>query len=118
MIPLNQQVRIYFNLHKKKLSVQAKVNGRWKVVCHLEDAYLRNASFKVSQAGRQRVIKEKRKNVHAYILGELVSSLQSNKWFQSVRYNPYEVNQFQCKNQDIFRAEEVILNGKKVFATV
>jgi hypothetical protein len=35
-----------------------------------------------------------------------------------VRYNPYEVNQFQCKNQDIFRAEEVILNGKKVFAAI
>jgi hypothetical protein len=118
MLPLNQQVRIYFNLHKKMLSVQAKVNGRWKVVCHLEEAYLRNATFKVSQAGRQRVIKEKRKNVHAYILGKLVSSIQSNKWFQSVRYNPYEVNQFQCKNQDIFRAEEVILNGKKVFAAV
>lgn len=116
MLPLNQQVRIYFNLHKKKLSVQTKVNGQWKVVAHAEEAYLKNASFKVSEAGRQRVIKEKRKNVHAYIMGELVSGIQSNKQFHSVRYNPYEVAQFQCEGKNIFRAEEVIINGRKVFA--
>lgn len=116
MLPLNQTVRIYFNLHKKKFSVQAKVDKRWKVVAHVEDAYLKNASFKVSESGRQRVIKEKRKNVHAFIIGTLVSGIQSNNHFFSVRYNPYEKGQFQCANQDIFHAEEVILNGKNVFA--
>jgi hypothetical protein len=116
MLPLNQIVRIYFNLHKKKLSVQTKVNGQWKVVAHLEDAYLRNAKFKVSEAGRQRVLKQKKKNVHAFIIGTLVSGIQSNKPFLSVRYNPYEVDQFQCQGSNIFHAEEVILNGRKVFA--
>lgn len=116
MTPLNQSVRIYFNLHKKMLSVQAKIDKRWKVVAHLEDAYLKNAHFKVSESGRQRVIKEKRKNVHAFITGTLVSGIKSNKPFLSVRYNPYEMSQFQCQNKDIFHAEEVILNGKKVFA--
>lgn len=120
MLPLNQQVRIYFNLHKKLLSVQAKVDGRWKVVAHVEDAYVRNATFKVSEAGRQRVIKEKRKNVHAYILGELEAEISylSDKPFHPVRYNPYETNKFQCQGESIDRAEEVILHGKRVFAAL
>jgi len=118
MLPLNQQVRIYFNLHKKKLSVQAKVNKRWKVVAHVEEAYLKNASFKVSEAGRQRVIKEKKKNVHAFIVGTLVDDVEYHNAFQSVRYNPYEVSQFQCEDKDILQAEEVIINGRKVFAAV
>lgn len=116
MLPLNQIVRIYFNLHKKKLSVQTKVNGRWKVVAHVEGAYVRNAQFKVSEAGRQRVLKQKKKNVHAFIIGTLVSGIQSNKYFLSVRYNPYEMDQFQCQGSNIFRAEEVLLHGRQVFA--
>jgi hypothetical protein len=63
------KVRVYFNLHKKLLSIQTKVNGAWKVISHRQSVSLSDVTFKVSECGRQRVIKNKRKNVHAYICG-------------------------------------------------
>lgn len=87
------QVRVYRNLHKKCLSVQAKVNGRWKVIDHVHVIALVDVSFKVSQAGRDRVLREKRKNVHAFVVGTVATfpiALQGRK----VSYNPYRGDTF------------------------
>lgn len=67
------RVFVYYNLHRKTLSVRA-VDGRYRglVVAHANSAQIRNARFAVSEAGRQRVIREKAKNVHAGIVGELI----------------------------------------------
>jgi hypothetical protein len=108
-------VRIYFNLHKQKLSLQTKIEGRWKVVSHVKEAYLQNVKFKVSEAGRQRVIKNKRKNVHAYVCGELMDRLPDYGRFDSARYNPYELEKFQCRNKYIDKADFAILNGRQLF---
>lgn len=112
------KVRVYFNLRKKMISVQAKVNGSWKVVNHINELYLKDSVFKVSEAGRQRVIKNRRKNVHAFIYGEIVESLPNpmTLTFNSVYYNPYKVSKFQIKNQDIERADYVYINNRSVFA--
>ena len=59
-----KKIRVYYNFRKKLFSVQEKINGSWKVVEHTKEIFLRNATFKVSEAGRQRVLKQKRKNVH------------------------------------------------------
>ena len=67
--------RVYFNLHKKLLSIQAKVNGSWKVIRHVNEIMLADVKFKVYEKGRQRVLNEKRKNVHAFIVGNLVETL-------------------------------------------
>jgi len=108
-------VRIYFNLHKQKLSVQTKIDGRWKVVSHAKEAYLKNVKFKVSEAGRQRVIKNKRKNVHAYVCGELMDRLPDYGKFDSASYNPYELEKFQSSNKYIDKADFAILNGRQLF---
>jgi hypothetical protein len=111
-----KQVRIYFNLHKKMLSVQTKVNGQWKVTAHQAAAFLKNATFKVSESGRQRVLKEKLKTVHAFITGELIDALPKNyERFDSARYNPYELEKFQCRNKNIDKADFAILNGRQLF---
>jgi len=117
-VPIGQQVRVYFNLHKKMLSVQTKQNGQWKLIGHAEDVYLNNVTFKVSEAGRQRVIKNKRKNVHAFIIGEITNGFKSLDLdpFLTVRYNPYEMDKFQCQNKDISSAKTVIINGRHVYA--
>lgn len=111
-------VRVYFNFHKKMISVQAKVNGSWKVVKYVEDILLKNVKFKVSEAGRQRVIKNKRKNVHAYVYGEVIESLPHpmNLIFNSVNYNPYKMERFQVQNQYVDRADFVMINGCRVYA--
>lgn len=67
------RVRIYRNLHNKKYSIQAQnESGVWRVIAHAERVSVSNAGTYVSQAGRLRVIREKRKNVHAFITGTLI----------------------------------------------
>lgn len=48
------KVQVYFNLHKKCLSVKSKEPGdRYgRVIAHMDTILLKDAKFKVSQAGR------------------------------------------------------------------
>ena len=64
-----EEVRVYWNLRKKMFSVQAKRGGRYRVVLHAQYVFIDAPSFKVSEAGRQRVLRDKRKNVHAGVHG-------------------------------------------------
>ena len=54
-----RKVFVYYNLHKHKWSVKDVKTGR--VMSHQYEVQLYNATFKVSAAGRSRVLKEKRK---------------------------------------------------------
>ena len=88
------RVRVYRNLNKKCLSVQSWVAGKgWRVTDHVQHIFLDNASFKVSQAGRRRVLDQKRKNVHAFIIGDRVERPKKTPTKQ-VRYNPYVSSSF------------------------
>ena len=65
----DKSVYVYFNLHKKLWSVKSRKTRH--VLFHAAVVLLYDCQFKVRQAGRKRVLKEKRKNVHAGISGEL-----------------------------------------------
>jgi len=86
------KARVYWNFHRKCFSVQ--VNGR--VVAHATDVVLFCPRFKVSARGRARVLREKRKNVHAFIYGEVASSWEVEKPYHMgyARYNPYANESF------------------------
>ena len=85
------KVKVYWNLHRKCFSVQ----HRGKVIMHTDDITLYDAVFKVSEAGRQRVLREKRKNVHAFIVGNLNNSyMESLETSHRVTYNPYKYDSF------------------------
>ena len=91
------RVQVYYNLHKKCLSIRHK----GKVIEHAQEVTLTDARFHVQQAGRERVLKQKRKNVHAYISGKLKESfwfIQAPKYIwtakQHVTYNPYKYETF------------------------
>jgi hypothetical protein len=81
--------------------------------------------MKVSQAGRLRVIKEKRKNVHAGIIGEWTNDLMviakyigySHKG-KTITYNPYIHTSFVEKETGnrVYSANCVTLNGRTVTA--
>ena len=62
------RVKVYFNLQKDCLSVIDAETGL--LYCHAHRVEIHNAEFRVQPAGRERVIREKRKNVHAYIIGD------------------------------------------------
>jgi hypothetical protein len=83
-------VKVYWNLHRKCYSV---VQNRL-VVCHAQYIKLENVTFKISEAGRQRVIKEQRKNVHAYMIGTLSPKLFRITGSHALTYNPYVNNCF------------------------
>ena len=71
---LNSVVRVYRNLHTGTMSVQKYYKGTgWRLLGHADNLTLINVQFCVNQNGRTRVLKERSKNVHAYIIGTLVS---------------------------------------------
>jgi hypothetical protein len=45
-----------------------------RVIAHVDSITLKDVTYPVSQAGRARVLAERRKNVHAYVQGIVVSS--------------------------------------------
>ena len=115
------KVRIYYNFRKKIFSVQEKVNGSWKVTEYTNDIFLRNVEFKVSEAGRQRVLKDKRKNVHAFILGERFPFIpKSFVYRDEVSYNPYKGENFIVisEQKPLDWAKYVAIVGGKVIALI
>lgn len=106
-------VFVYFNLHKKLWSVRSVKTG--KVIAHVRHIRLKDVTFKVSEAGRQRVLREKRKNVHAGVLGTVVEDWEQIPLFikpEPVTYNPYKYSSFvTCASQTpIETAEQAVLN--------
>lgn len=95
-INFDQKVMVYKNLHNGKFSV--KQNGL--VVAHVDSIEFEVAMFNVNESGRQRVINEKKKNVHAFIVGYIkavnVDKDVSN--LKAVSYNPYKYSQFYFKS--------------------
>ena len=112
---IGERVFVYRNLHKKCFSVKSLKTGR--VIAHVNSIDLINVSFRVSQAGRQRVLRERRKNVHAGVVGFVASGL-SNNLNMDITYNPYKYNSFVLKDTEIpvFKADAVHidLNGIKI----
>jgi len=101
------RVFVYRNLHKNCLSVRCVKTKR--VIAYVDFILLEDCKFKVSQKGRERVLKEKRKNVHAGIEGEWVEHkrvLLTSYTFRVI-YDPYKHKTFvdnrntpryECKN--------------------
>jgi hypothetical protein len=117
--------KVYFNLHKKCLSVQYK----GKVIDHAKSICLKDVEFKVSQAGRSRVLREKRKNVHAFVVGDISLnrppmyylrkySEKYTEFERRVTYNPYKYNSFVYADTEepIKNADYVFIEGKDIFA--
>ena len=89
------RVEGYYNLHKGRFSVRALEGpDKGRVVGHLERLGLAGVKFKVSEAGRQRVLREKRKNVHARVQGTLVNPDALTNCEDRVSYNPYRGGTF------------------------
>ena len=63
---------VYFNLHRKCWSIKAMEGpSKGRVIGHAKYVDMASVTWKVSEAGRQRVLREKRKNVHAGAVGEI-----------------------------------------------
>lgn len=99
------RVFVYWNLHKGMWSVKDVTPGSasyGRVIRRTDHVMLSGAVGKVSQAGRERVLREGKKNVHAGIVGDLVAfgdaarlyaARLPQRW-QGVTYNPYRYSTF------------------------
>ena len=128
------KVFVYFNLHKKLWSVKS-LEGSLKglVIARTPHIVLRDVQPKVSQKGRERVLREKRKNVHAGLVGDLTEETALTLWKlpeyrellpqNEITYNPYKSGNFYYRQEPESDytgsdfAELLVRDGKaKVFA--
>ena len=115
------KVFVYFNLHKKVFSIKALEGPcKGRVIAHRRELMLYDAVFKVSEAGRQRVLREKRKNVHAGVVGHWFGAYEpevANQADIAVTYNPYKYSTFVYADGEfpIVTAESAYLVNKKIF---
>lgn len=101
------KVDVYWNLHRRLFSIRSRETGSYgRVISHAPFLGLYNPRPVVSEAGRQRVIREGRKNVHAVIRGELDMDSSYPGWAERFcwddhdqtyqwMYNPYTMSDFQ-----------------------
>jgi len=89
------RVFVYYNLHRKLWSVKAlEGENKGRVIAHRKEVVLREPKPKVSEAGRQRVIREKKKNVHAGLSGYYIERVPVPAISFDVTYNPYKYDSF------------------------
>lgn len=120
----NKYVEVYRNLHDKDGTKKYSIRQNGLVIGHSNLIFLNNAKFVVRQTGRERVIKEKRKNVHAFIKGFVVDSAMGDdrdggkNWPIKVTYNPYRDTNFVSNFQEkpIFGALAVKLDSQGAWA--
>lgn len=115
-----EKASVYFNLHRKVFSMkQRKAQGKGShVTGHAPTVILTNVTFKVLEAGRQRVLEEQKKNVHAFVEGTLEPYQgQGIGGYREAYYNPYKVSTFVDKESGapLTSAKVVILSGRSIF---
>jgi hypothetical protein len=132
---VNAKYYIYFNIHKKCYSVKL----RGKVIQHFDNAVVAVPEFRVSAAGRERVRREQKKAVHAYIVTDDIVFLQlaapAFRQFlvacglqafvaikKTAHYNPYKNESFVDNDGNALynahRAYLSIVNGKPAIEIV
>lgn len=127
---------VYKNLTKDKYLIKCAKTKL--VVGYADHIEMKDCEFIVSEAGRQRVIREKQKNVYAYVSGyiSLAVGFESYKgrnvytvtvgvppmYNQQIKYDPYTYPQFYTEIDwiddekfDIFKSEQVILTNSGVW---
>lgn len=87
-----QFVEVYRNLHNGLISIRDVKTKH--VLGHTVFVELQDVTFKVSRKGRERVLRERRKNVHAYIQGRYTAQTEPITGKKQATYNPYNYNCF------------------------
>jgi hypothetical protein len=109
---VGRRVMVYYNLHKHTFSVTYKS----KVIMHADYVKLGDVEFRVRKAGKERVRLEKSKNVHAFVIGNLMDyceypydDIPNPPSDMIVTYNPYKHNSFVYKENEepVYYATEV-----------
>ncbi len=118
-----QRVEVYRNLKFRDRVVYSVRDAKTGLVLgHATDLLLSRCKFVVSQKGRERVLKEKKKNVHAWIEGSYgIIHAGDDRIFsegERVRYNPYTNSHFEMEcGEPIVEANVVFIKEDMVTAS-
>ena len=95
-----EKVDVYWNINKGCFSIKDCKTG--KVVGYTDKLRLVKAQFIVRKAGRDRVLREQQKNVHAFVRGyiEAKADLTPNSEVRGASYNPYKCGNFYDKQTE------------------
>ena len=119
---MRDKVEVYRNLHKKCWSVRNNATGH--VLWHCDEVLLTDVDLVVRPGGRAKVLREKRKNVHAFAKGSLDSLYVGNHLnrdefpqgtiFKQILYDPYQYESFVYADskEPVFKADTVHLDNK------
>ena len=108
------RVKVHRNLNNKCLSITACESPyRGLVIAHCDAVVLESVTFRVSEKARQRIIKNKCKEVHSFAVGELIAcekpisrhpvklkkakldrSIIGGESTRHINYNPYQAGYF------------------------
>ena len=109
---IGKRVMVYYNLHKHTFSV--RYNN--KIILHADYVKLGDVEFRVRKEGKERVRSEKQKNVHAFVIGDLMDyckypcdDIPTPPSDMIVTYNPYKYDSFVYKENEepVYNATEV-----------
>ncbi len=110
-------VFIHRNLNKPPYWSIKEGKSGGNVIGYDKSIKLKDVEFKVQKGGQSRVRKEKRKNVHAGVVGKIISSggNYNTKGWTLVTYNPYVHSSFveHETGKPIYDAKEAILKNTK-----
>ena len=112
-------MKVYWNSTRKIWSCIE--NHRGRVSSYATTLDLKDCRFRVSQAGRKRVVETGKKNVHAFVMGDVTKHTFPDErvnWVR-VRYNPYSMDNFirTDTGEAVFVASRVFMDAHgQVFA--
>jgi hypothetical protein len=107
-------VQVYWNLHKNIWSIRNK----GKVIAHRNALTLSDVTFRVQPAGRDRVRREGKKNVHAFACGTFdTRKISDSASMRKITYNPYKFDSFVYEDDltPVTKCDRVVLSGRNVW---
>jgi hypothetical protein len=98
------KVAVYWNLHKKLFSIQSRKKENYgKVINYVNSVVINSLNFVVRKSGREKVLKENSKNVHAFVIGTL-------EWFSE---NKFRLKSDQKLVYDLYKYEGFVIADTK-----
>jgi hypothetical protein len=119
-IDFNRPVIVYRNLNARLSTHKFSIKQNNLVVAHTNELYLTDCIFFVGLKGRERALKTKQRNVHAYVKGLITDRrgyiLRSGKFFNYkdivVEYNPFKHDCFYANGTPIFKNDSARIKDK------
>jgi hypothetical protein len=106
--------RLQIEMPKDEILWSIRTISGGKTIHHTLNAWLENCEFKVHESGRQRVLDTGKKNVHAGVIGDLVTwkefDVDVSGWTPCY-YNPVQFDSFvdARTKKPIYYAEQVVM---------